>query len=167
MLTWFFKYYCGLVQTRIDECAYLKNKIVKQFPCDNGDCAKAAVTFFQDLLWTCNHRQILNAISSNAYGFYHDLVQSDYECNGEFLLFSEAAVPDYRQQYVDVYAEFIRNGSISSMSSWATTRNWVHFSPDLSGFVQSEWNNDDGTRIYQNCAFLDQLDVELEIYLHK
>ena len=66
-----------------------------------------------------------------------------------------------------MYAEFIRNGTMSNVQKWKESKNWVHLNPNMPSYQQSDWNDDSEHSIYKNCGFLDQLDAEVGVYLKK
>ena len=70
------------------KCETLKADIMEMYPCaSKQDCSNAAALFFNDLLWTCNQRSLLNEMNTNAFGVYQYVDIEEYECPGEFLLF--------------------------------------------------------------------------------
>jgi len=168
ILTGFFKDFCG--GSRIDECAYLKNQIIQHYPCNkSGVCNQSVVNFFQDLLWTCNQRQVLNELESETYGIYNNLTVEGYECAGEYLLFGsniDGKLANFQNQYIQRYSQLIINGTISA-DPWTDSKNWLYINPMTSNHIQTDWNFDATTEIYQNCAFLDQLELDFGIYLKK
>ena len=73
---------------------------------------------------------------------------------------------DFQNQYIRRYSQLIKNGTISA-DSWSKSGNWLYIDPMTTDHVQTNWNFDSSTETYQNCAFLDQLELDFGIYLKK
>ena len=70
------------------------NDITNAYECENFEdqpsnqiCDQAAQQFFNDLLFTCNQRKLLNNFNANAYGLIQESDFQGFECSGEFLFF--------------------------------------------------------------------------------
>lgn len=80
--------------SRVIECDRLVKEITNAYECENSDdlpsnqiCDQAAQQFFNDLLFTCNQRKLLNNFKAKAYGLIQESDFEGAECSGEFLFF--------------------------------------------------------------------------------